>query len=76
MQEVCLLFVGLLVRPAACKTTGFLSLALELLYRNTRSYLEANNLMKVPESSIEQPTSRSTRRLNAWQQANQGSGWD
>jgi hypothetical protein len=53
-------------------TTGFLALALDLLYRNCRSYLDANKLSEPRESfAAPAPTMRTTRRMNAWQKANE-----
>jgi hypothetical protein len=53
---------------SGCRTIGFLSLALELLCRNTLAYIEANKLARLAVDPIysEQPM-RSTRRTNAWQ---------
>jgi hypothetical protein len=61
---------------SSCKSTGFLSLAFDLLCRNTMKYLQRHKLLNVrtqaTASSYEQPTARTTRRrMNAWQQANQ-----
>ena len=65
------------------KTTGFLALALDLLCRNTMKYLQTHNLLNVrggnsehnfqalSSSSFEVPSSRTTRRMNAWQQQQQ-----
>lgn len=54
------------------KTTGFLSIALDLLYRNTMRYLLTHNLLHVRggDSAVEASTtsSRNKRRQNAWQQ--------
>jgi hypothetical protein len=63
------------------KTTGFLSLALDLLCRNTMKYLQTHNLLNVRTSSssdrhfnsssyasAEIQSSRTKRRMNAWQQ--------
>eukprot|EP00525_Craspedostauros_australis_P013865 CAMPEP_0198111212 /NCGR_PEP_ID=MMETSP1442-20131203/3193_1 /TAXON_ID= /ORGANISM="Craspedostauros australis, Strain CCMP3328" /LENGTH=252 /DNA_ID=CAMNT_0043767565 /DNA_START=9 /DNA_END=764 /DNA_ORIENTATION=+ len=54
---------------------GFLWLGLELLVRNTRAYLDATKPAKATqqESYYEQAPMRVTRRMNAWQQANQNS---
>mmetsp|Transcript_12986 Transcript_12986/g.18141 ORF Transcript_12986/g.18141 Transcript_12986/m.18141 type:complete len:302 (-) Transcript_12986:406-1311(-) len=64
-------------------TTGFLSLALDLLCRNCWAYVDANKLSQSSRSSrsasnnaanIEAAVpSRQTRRMNAWQQANMDS---
>lgn len=60
---------------SSCKTTGFLSLALDLLCRNTLKYLQRHKLLNTRNSyaaSSHAPiSSRATRRMNAWQQANQ-----
>lgn len=54
------------------KTTGFLALALDLLCRNTMRYLQTHNLLNVRggESAADAmvTSSRTTRRMNAWQQ--------
>jgi hypothetical protein len=55
---------------AATTTTGFLALALDLLYRNCRSYLDTNKLSE-PRKSFAAPAPRMTRRMNAWQKANE-----
>ena len=69
------------------KTTGFLALALDLLCRNTMKYLQTHNLLNVrggnsehnfqalSSSSFEVPSSRTTRRMNAWQQQQQQLGY-
>ena len=57
-----------------CKTTGFLALAFDLLCRNTTAFLSAHNLLNVKAEPKHQPSTRSTRRMNAWQQANQDAG--
>jgi hypothetical protein len=70
---------------AACKTIGILALGLELVSRNTWAYLDANKVRgggggavavmpgevstSYGETSI--PTTRTTRRMNAWQQHQQ-----
>ena len=54
----------------ASKTTCFLALALDLLYRNCRSYLDKNKLSE-PRKSFTTPAPRMTRRMNAWQKANE-----
>mmetsp|Transcript_16289 Transcript_16289/g.45491 ORF Transcript_16289/g.45491 Transcript_16289/m.45491 type:complete len:142 (-) Transcript_16289:35-460(-) len=56
------------------QSLGFLWLGLELLVRNTRMYLEATKPTKAAasqETYYEQAPVRVTRRMNAWQQANQ-----
>lgn len=54
-----------------CKTTGFLALALDLLCRNTAQFLQKHKTLKVRKEIDYQSTStRTTRRRNAWQQAN------
>jgi hypothetical protein len=59
------------------KTTGFLALALDLLCRNTMKYLQTHKLLNVRSekaSAIMSPT-RTTRRMNAWQQQQEEAGW-
>lgn len=59
------------------KTTGFLALALDLLCRNTMKYLLTHNLLAVrggesASAALATSTgSRTTRRMNAWQQQQQ-----
>jgi hypothetical protein len=67
--------VLLLTAFADSKTTGFLALAFELLCRNTTAFLAAHKLLNVKEEPAHQPATRSTRRLNAWQQANAEADW-
>jgi Williams-Beuren syndrome DDT (WSD), D-TOX E motif len=64
-----------LTAAADSKTTGFLALAFDLLCRNTTAYLAAHKLLNVKEEPAHQPVTRSTRRLNAWQQANAEADW-
>lgn len=52
-----------------CTTTGFLHLAFDLLCRNTTAYLSAHKLLHVKVEPKNEPSTRSTRRKNAWQQA-------
>lgn len=54
------------------KTTGFLALALDLLCRNTMKYLQKHKLHNVRTQTYadEYLPPRTTRRRNAWQQAN------
>lgn len=52
-----------------CKTIGILSLAVDLLKRNTRVYVEANKLNKIPDAVDSEQPARTTRRRQAWQQA-------
>ena len=54
-----------------CETTGMLALAFDLLCRNTMAFLSAHKLLNVKAEPKHQPSTRSTRRMNAWQQANQ-----
>ena len=50
------------------KTVGFLELALELVCRNTRVYMEANKIQTVSTQETSYGTSmRTGRRANAWQ---------
>ncbi|GAX22610.1 hypothetical protein FisN_14Hh243 [Fistulifera solaris] len=56
-----------------CTTTGFLALAFDLLCRNTLKYLQRHRLLDVrPERDLSSYQtfvgSRTTRRMNAWQQ--------
>ncbi len=56
-----------------CTTTGFLALAFDLLCRNTLKYLQRHRLLDVrPERDVSSYQSfvgsRTTRRMNAWQQ--------
>lgn len=60
------------------KSVGFLTLALELMCRNTRSYLSANGVKGTSTASASNQSGyeqyaprpmRTTRRMNAWQQA-------
>ena len=57
---------------SSAKTTGFLALALDLLCRNTMRYLEKYKLHNVRTQTYteEYLPPRTTRRRNAWQQAN------
>jgi len=67
------------------KSIGFLTLALELMCRNTRSYLAANNVkgaVAAPASTMQGGYEqyaplpmRTTRRMNAWQQS-QEAEWE
>ena len=67
------------------KSIGFLSLALELVCRNTRSFLVANKVKGAVATSASTMQGgyeqyaplpmRTTRRMNAWQQS-QESDWD
>jgi len=66
------------------KSVGFLTLALELMCRNIRSYLTANGVKgtstatSTSQGGYEQHTARplrTTRRMNAWQQA-QEAEWE
>eukprot|EP00977_Amphora_coffeiformis_P010262 scaffold2383_cov161-Amphora_coffeaeformis.AAC.18 len=54
------------------KTTGVLALALDLICRNTMKYLEKHKLLNVRTQTYtdEYLPPRTTRRRNAWQQAN------
>ena len=54
-------------------TTGVLALAFDLLCRNTFKYLRFHKLLNVrtEEDRYQMPSTRTTRRQNAWQQANQ-----
>jgi hypothetical protein len=61
----------------SCSTTGFLALALDLLCRNCWAFVVANTTKqkgrdRTPGYDAEVPSMRTTRRMNAWQQANQG----
>jgi hypothetical protein len=55
------------------KTTGVLALALDLLYRNTTKYMHTHKLLNVRTevSSSDATSTRTTRRMNAWQQQQQ-----
>jgi hypothetical protein len=59
-----------------CSTTGVLALALDLLCRNCWAFINSNTVKqngRVDKKPMYDMgvTTRATRRLNAWQQANQ-----
>lgn len=59
-----------------CSTTGILALALDLLYRNCWAFVDASTSKqkgrgdRAPGYDAEGSSMRTTRRMNAWQQAN------
>lgn len=55
-------------------TTGFLALGFDLLCRNTMKYLQVHKLLDLSPVAAVAPTTRVTRRMNAWQQQQLG-GW-
>jgi hypothetical protein len=67
-SHICLLCCSYLL---ASTTTGVLALAFDLLCRNCRAYLDANKLSEPRKSFAAPAPMRMTRRMNAWQQANQ-----
>lgn len=55
---------------ADSRTTSVLALALDLLCRNCRAFLDAHKMPEIREARAPLPR-RTTRSMNAWQQANQ-----
>jgi hypothetical protein len=55
----------------SAKTTGILALALDLLCRNCRAYLDRNKISEPRQSVAASQAPRTTRRMNAWQKSNE-----